>query len=115
MLVRGITGTTVRARVTVSLSLSLSHSHSRSLSLSLTHAGIFAPVSPDDVVREADIVFVAVKASVLVRLIGRLTPVSDGKTRLFISLVSGVTRERMNAVRTLGLAVIHLMRLVEIA
>ena len=48
--------------------------------------------------RDADIVFVAVKASVLVRLVGRLTPISDGKTRLFISLVPGVTRERMTAV-----------------
>ena len=54
--------------------------------------------STDEVIREADIVFVAVKASVLVRLIGRLTPISDGKTRLFISLVPGVTRERMTAV-----------------
>ncbi|XP_043213897.1 uncharacterized protein LOC122377662 [Amphibalanus amphitrite] len=51
----------------------------------------------DDVVREADIIFIAVKASVLVRLIGRLSPISDGKTRLFISLVPGVTRERMTA------------------
>ena len=55
---------------------------------------------PDEVVQESDIIFVAVKASVLVRMIGRLTPISDGKTRLFISLVPGVPRDRMAAVST---------------
>ncbi|XP_037080423.1 uncharacterized protein LOC119101231 [Pollicipes pollicipes] len=51
--------------------------------------------SNDEILEHADVVFLAVKAPLLVGMVEALTPVSDDKARLIISVIPGVTRARV--------------------
>ncbi|XP_037070596.1 pyrroline-5-carboxylate reductase 3-like [Pollicipes pollicipes] len=59
--------------------------------------GCRTTISNDSVIRTCEIVFLAVKASVLEPLVAELGVIGEDKSRCFISLVSGVSRERVAA------------------
>lgn len=62
----------------------------------------------DVLLANTDIIVIAVKSSVLARLIDALQPLSDSRMRLFVSVIPGVSRERVHQLLSSRISAVQL-------